>query len=284
MPAGTLFLIATPIGNLEDITFRALRLLKEADLIACEDTRHTAKLLSHYGIATPRESYHEHNESIRAERLLTLLREGKNVALVSDAGTPLVSDPGFTLVAACRREGIPVTPVPGPSAAVAALTASGFPTDRFYFSGFLPSRTSQRRRVFEELSALKSTLIFYEAPHRVLESLEDMTAVLGDRKGCLARELTKVHEEWLIGSLTEIRAALAAREVIRGEITIIVAGGRGEAVKDACPESLEAHLEMEMLRTGVSRKDALKTVARRRGLSRREAYHLLLQSKKQGQT
>jgi 16S rRNA (cytidine1402-2'-O)-methyltransferase len=280
MPAGTLFLIATPIGNLEDITFRALRLLKEADLIACEDTRHTAKLLSHYGITTRRESYHGHNESVRTERLLLLLREGKNVALVSDAGTPLVSDPGFTLVAACRREGITVTPVPGPTAAIAALAASGFPTDRFYFAGFLPSRHSQRRRALEGLAAVKSTLIVYEAPHRVLDALEDMIAVLGNRKGCLARELTKVHEEWVPGTLAEILQALAARDVIRGEITLIVEGGTGEAPKEEHPESLEAHLAAEMLKTGVSRKEALKAVARQRGLSRREAYHILLQSKK----
>jgi 16S rRNA (cytidine1402-2'-O)-methyltransferase len=280
MPAGALFLIATPIGNLEDITFRALRLLKEVDLIACEDTRHTAKLLSHYGITTPRESYHAHNESIRAERLLTLLRAGKKVALVSDAGTPLVSDPGFTLVAACRREGVPVTPVPGPSAAVAALAASGFPTDRFYFAGFLPARHAQRQRVLEELTFVRSTLIFYEAPHRILDALAGMTNVLGNRKGCLARELTKVHEEWIFGTLTEIREALAVRDAIRGEITLIVEGGSGEAVKEVCPESLEAHLAAEMLKTGMSRKNALKAVARQRGLSRREAYNLLLESKK----
>jgi 16S rRNA (cytidine1402-2'-O)-methyltransferase len=281
MPSGTLFLVATPIGNLEDISLRALRILKEVDLIACEDTRHTAKLLSHYGIATRRESYHEHNEAVKTERLLTLLREGKSVALVSDAGTPLVSDPGFSLVAACRDDGIAVFPIPGPSAAVTALTGSGFPTDHFYFAGFLPARTSHRKRSLEEVAGMRSTLIFYEAPHRVLDCLEDLNAVLGKRKSCLARELTKVHEEWLFGTPDEIRQTLAGRDAIRGEITIVVEGATEGAAKEEHPESLEAHLEAEMLKTGMSRKEALKTVARQRGLSRRDAYRLLLQEKGQ---
>jgi 16S rRNA (cytidine1402-2'-O)-methyltransferase len=279
MPSGTLFLVATPIGNLEDISLRALRILKEVDLIACEDTRHTAKLLTHYGVATPRESYHEHNEAVRTERFLALLREGKNIALVSDAGTPLVSDPGFTLVAACRSQGITVNPIPGPTAAIAALAGSGFPTGNFYFVGFLPPRASQRKRSLEGLAGVRSTLIFYEAPHRVLDALEDLNAVLGKRKACLARELTKVHEEWLFGTPEELGLALAGRDAIRGEITIIVEGAGEETAKEEHPESLEAHLEAEMSKTGASRKEALKAVARQRGLSRRDAYRLLLREK-----
>jgi 16S rRNA (cytidine1402-2'-O)-methyltransferase len=197
-----LYLVATPLGNLEDITLRALRILKEADLVACEDTRHTAKLLARYGITTPKESYHKFNEESRTRRFLELLREGKTIALVSDSGTPLISDPGYTLVAACRREGIPVTPIPGPSAAIAALVGSGLPTDTFLFAGFLPPRSSARRNRLEEVAPVPATLIFYEAPHRLLASLGDMVEVLGDRKACMVRELTKIHEEFLAGTLS----------------------------------------------------------------------------------
>jgi len=202
---GNLYLVATPIGNLEDITLRALRILKEADLIACEDTRHTAKLLTHYGIRTPRESYHQFNEESRTPHLIQLLKDGKNIALVSDAGSPLVSDPGYELVAACRREGIQVTPVPGPSAAIAALSASGLPAENFFFAGFLPAKGSNRRRRLEELAVLPCTLILYEAPHRLLASLEDMVALFGPRQATLARELTKMHEEMLHGSLQDLQ-------------------------------------------------------------------------------
>jgi 16S rRNA (cytidine1402-2'-O)-methyltransferase len=279
MSMGTLYLIATPIGNLEDVSYRAIRLLKEVNLIACEDTRHTARLLSHFGITTPRESYHEHNETTRTERLIRLLQEGKNIALVSDAGTPLISDPGFTLVAACRKSGISVIPVPGPSAAVAALSGSGLPPEPFYFAGFLPARQSQRRQALKDLAGVKATMVIYEAPHRVLNTLDDMSAVWGERQACLARELTKIHEEWLFGTFGEIRQTLANRDSVRGEITLVVEGASGEVAQIEFPASLEEHLELEMRRTGSSLKEALKEVARQRGLSRREAYRLMLDEK-----
>ena len=275
---GSLYLVATPIGNLEDITLRALRILKEADLIACEDTRHTAKLLARYGITTPRKSYHEFNEESRVPGLIQLLNEGKSIALVGDAGTPLISDPGYKIVSACRKEGIAVIPVPGASAAVAALAASGLPSDSFFFAGFLPSRAAARRRRLEELAGIPATLIFYEAPHRLLASLKDMAAVLGSRRAALAREITKIHEEFLCGTLDEILDTLRARAEIRGEITLIIESGEaGHAKTDApvFPESIREHLAEEMRKSGLSRNEALKAVARARGVSRRDAYQLL---------
>ena len=273
---GSLYLVATPIGNLEDITLRALRVLKEADLIACEDTRHTAKLLTRYGITTPRKSCHEFNEESRVPELVRMLREGKNIALVGDAGTPLISDPGYKIVSACRREGIAVIPLPGPSAAIAALAASGLPSDCFFFAGFLPSRVAQRRRRLEELAGIQATLIFYEAPHRLIDSLKDMSVILGSKQAALAREITKIHEEFLCGTLDEILETLTARPEIRGEITIVIgnAGGKG-ANSPVFPESIREHLAKEMEKSGLSRNEALKAVARVRGISRRDAYRLL---------
>jgi len=276
-----LFLVATPIGNLEDISLRALRVLREADLIACEDTRRTARLLHHYGITTPRESHHEHNEASHTRRLLDLLRAGKNIALVSDAGTPLLSDPGYPLVRACRQEGFTVVPVPGPSAALSALTASGLPTESFYFAGFLPPKKQARRRKLREMAGVPATLIFYEAPHRLLSMLEDLCETLGSRQACLARELSKIHEEWLHGTLPEILAALRARPKILGEITLLVDRGNPESVPAATdrPSAVDQHLREEMQRTGASQKEALKAVARQRGISRKEAYRQLLACK-----
>jgi len=279
MSYGTLYLIATPIGNLEDISHRALHLLKEVDLIACEDTRHTAKLLSHYGITTPRESYHEHNEASRTPRLIDLLINGRNIALVSDAGSPLLSDPGFPLVSGCRRAGITVTPIPGPSAAITALTGSGLPSDSFFFVGFLPSRAALRKRRLQEISAIPSTLIFYEAPHRLFGSLADMVLLLGNRKACLARELTKIHEEWITGTLQEILDQLSIREQIKGEITLIVEKGKPAPQSDDWPASIREHLEQEMNETGASHREALKSIARKRGLSRKDAYRMLVSDK-----
>jgi len=272
---GTLYLVATPIGNLEDISLRALRVLKEVDLVACEDTRHTARLFDRYGIATPRESYHEHNEARRSAELVELLRSGKNVALVTDAGMPLVSDPGHTLVCACREAGIPVIPIPGPSAALAALAGSGMPADRFLFAGFLSPKSSQRRKQLQELASGTCTLILYEAPHRLVRALEDMCEILGARKACLARELTKIHEEWLSGSLQEILADLRSRPSIKGEITLVIAPGCSPPAAPPGQHSIRQDLEDEV-KAGATRKEALKSVARRRGLSRREAYRLLL--------
>ena len=272
---GTLYLVATPLGNLEDITLRALRILKEVALVACEDTRHTSKLLTHYGITTPRRSYHEFNEESRVPQLLQLLRDGRDIALVSDAGTPLISDPGFEIVSACRREGIPVVPIPGASAAITALVGSGLPSDSFYFAGFLPSRAAARRSHLKELATIPVTLILYEAPHRLIGSLEDMAEILGERRVALARELTKIHEEFLCGTFHEILDVLRARSEIRGEITLVIE--KGEAAPPALdyPKSLSEHLNTELEKSGQTRNEALKTVARQRGLSRREAYRLL---------
>jgi 16S rRNA (cytidine1402-2'-O)-methyltransferase len=272
---GILYLVATPIGNLEDITLRALRILKEVDLIACEDTRYTARLLTRYGIATPRESYHNFNEESRSPRLMQMLREGKNIALVSDSGSPLISDPGYEIVSSCRREGISVIPIPGPSAAIAALIGSGLPSDSFCFAGFLPARGALRRRRLEELAATPATLIFYEAPHRLLKSLEDMVAVLGVRRACMARELTKVHEEFLQGTLAEILDIVRSRPKIQGEITLVIERGKAEQAALECPASLKQHLDMEIQKTGSSRNEALKSIAQQRGITRKEAYNLL---------
>jgi 16S rRNA (cytidine1402-2'-O)-methyltransferase len=276
MAQGRLYLVATPVGNLEDITLRALRILKEVDLVACEDTRHTAKLLTRYEIRTPRESYHKYNEESRALQLIEMLREGKNIALVSDSGTPLVSDPGYEIVSSCRREGIEVIPIPGPSAAIAALTGSGLPSDSFFFAGFLPPKSSQRKRRLEELAGIPATMILYEAPHRLLTCLDDMNAVWGPRRCCIARELTKIHEEFVQGTIPELIEIFHARPSVQGEITIIIE--RGEDVPETIeyPESLKEHLEEEIRKTGLSRNEALKSVAIKRGMTRREAYNELL--------
>jgi 16S rRNA (cytidine1402-2'-O)-methyltransferase len=279
MTQGTLYLVATPIGNLEDISQRALRVLREADLIACEDTRHTSRLLTRYGIDTPRKSYHEFNEARRTAQFLQQLREGMQIALVSDSGTPLVSDPGYDIVFACRREGIRVVPVPGASAAVAALIGSGLPTDSFFFAGFLPARSSRRKRKLEELATVPATLIFYEAPHRILASLADMLALLGPRQAAIARELTKVHEEFLHGSLPELLELLQAREKIKGECVVIVARGEAPAVRTTYPESIRKHLEEEMQEAGLPRNEALKKVALQRGITRKQAYRLIFEEK-----
>ena len=266
MPAA-LYLVATPIGNLEDITLRALRVLREAGLIACEDTRQTGKLLAHFDIDRPMLSYHEHNEAARTRELLAKLEAGASVALVSDAGTPLVSDPGYRLVTAAIAAGIPVIPIPGASAVLGALSAAGLPTDAFRFCGFLPAKTSQRRKVLEQLRAESCTLVFYEAPHRILETLADIGAVLGDRPVVVARELTKLHEEFLRGTAEEVRIQLAARPSIKGEITLVVGKGTPEAATTPVDEAVR-----ELEQQGVPRMDAIKQVARERGLSKREVY------------
>jgi 16S rRNA (cytidine1402-2'-O)-methyltransferase len=272
---GILYLVATPIGNLEDVTLRALRILREVDLIACEDTRTTAKLLRRYRIGTPRVSHHKFNEKRRTPRLLQTLQEGKNIALVSDSGTPLISDPGYELVSTCRKEGIQVIPLPGPSAAVAALVGSGLPADSFFFAGFLPARSSARKRRLEELAGIPTTLVLYETPHRLLASLEDMVAVLGTRQAAIARELTKVHEEFLHGTLAELLDIFRGRLKIRGEITVVI--GRGQMAQELSdwPVSLKQHLDEEINKTGLPRNEALKSVAKQRGITRKQAYRQL---------
>ena len=266
--SGILYIVATPIGNLEDISYRAVRILNEVDLVACEDTRHTRKLLDHFGIGKPVVSYHEHNEQARSDELLASLQEGKNVALVSDAGTPLIADPGYRLVAKARDAGIRVVPLPGPSAVVAALSASGLPTDSFLFHGFLPAKAGQRRKALEELASAGMSLVFYEAPHRILDTLRDIHAVLGACPIVLARELTKLHEEFLRGTAAELLEILRTRGAARGEFTLIV--GKSVAVPEEAGTIEEA--VQELIRNGVPRMDALKQVARRRGLSKREVY------------
>jgi 16S rRNA (cytidine1402-2'-O)-methyltransferase len=278
---GCLYLIATPIGNLEDISLRAIRLMKEADVIACEDTRETRKLLTRYDIHTRLESYHEHNELTRAPELVIVLEQGAKVALVSDAGTPLVSDPGHRLVSLCLRHGIPVVPVPGASALIAALAASGMPTEQFLFAGFLPSRPSERRKSMRSLTAIPSTLVFYEAPHRILEMLEDALGILGNRSCVVAREVTKLHEEFRRGRIAELIASFREAPP-RGEITVIFGPAdedshlptSGESARGEMP--LGKRVEELMEKEHLDRKAALKLAARERGLSKREAYKQLL--------
>jgi len=266
--SGTLYLVATPIGNLEDITYRAVRTLREADLIACEDTRQTRKLVDHYGIAKPLVSYHEHNEAARAEELLSRMQAGESVALVSDAGMPLISDPGYRVVNAAIRAGIRVVPVPGASAFVAALAASGLPTDEFTFGGFLPAKSGPRVRVLEAVKEEAATLIFYETPHRIVEALADIETVLGERPVVVARELTKVHEEFLRGTAGEIRTALAARPSVKGEITLLIGKGMAPpAETTSIEDAVDAYV-----RGGMGRMEAMKKVARERRISKRDVY------------
>ncbi len=272
---GSLYIVATPIGNLEDITLRAVRVLREASLIACEDTRHTRALLDHYGVQKPTISYHDHNEIERAPELVARMLAGESVALVTDAGTPLLSDPGYRLVSAAILNQIPVQPIPGPSAALTALAASGLPTDAFHFGGFLPSKPGPRAKVLEALSGEQATLVFYEAPHRILEALAAIEETLGPRPVVVARELTKIHEEFLRGTAGEIRATLAGREAVKGEFTILI-GKATQPPPDHTPidEAVEA-----LVRAGAARMDAIKQVARRRGLSKRAVYDQLLRLK-----
>lgn len=277
---GCLYLVATPIGNLEDITLRALRVLKEVDEIACEDTRHTQKLLNHYEIRKPLVSYHEHNELTRAPELLISLEQGAKIALVSDAGMPLVSDPGHRLVALCLRHRVPVVPVPGPSAVLAALAASGLPNEEFLFVGFLPARSGERRRALERLRIEERTIVLYEAPHRISECVADAREVLGDRPACIARELTKLHEEFLRGKLSELAASLEERPA-KGEITLLIGPpdpAEGRAAGNAM-QSLADRVEELIHQAKLDRKEALKLAARERGLTRREAYHKLQESR-----
>lgn len=269
--AGTLYIVATPIGNLEDISYRALRILREVDWIACEDTRHTRRLLEHYGIRKPALSYHDHNEKERSEDLIARLDAGSSIALVSDAGTPLISDPGFRVVSEATARGIPVVSIPGPNAGIAALAASGLPTDSFYFGGFLPSKTGQRQKVLMQKGTLDCTLIFYEAPHRVRECLDDVDSVLGGRPVALCRELTKLHEEWLRGTAAEIRLLLDGRPEIKGEITLLI--GKGDSTETPSRSVPEAY--RDYLSGGLSRMEAIKAVAREQGVSKREVYSQL---------
>jgi 16S rRNA (cytidine1402-2'-O)-methyltransferase len=275
--AGVLYIVATPIGNLEDITHRAVRILREADLIACEDTRQTRKLLDHYGIAKPVVSYHEHNEAKRAEELVQKLEEGLSIALVSDAGMPGISDPGYRVIKLAIDRGITVVPVPGPSALTTALVGSGLPTDAFEFHGFLPAKSGQRRTTLEALRDARRTVVVYEAPHRIRETMEDIAAILGpQRPVVVARELTKVHEEFLRGTAGEVLERIKERE-LKGEITLLIGAGAG-----AVPvvKTLATRLEEIMSEQKVDEKAALKIVAKERGLSKSEVYREVQRLKK----
>ena len=271
--AGTLYLVATPIGNLADITHRALQVLKDVNLIACEDTRHTHKLLQHYGITTKTISYHEHNEQQRAAELINLLKQGSDVAVVSDAGTPSISDPGFRLVRAAIENEVAVVPVPGPSALITALIAAGLPTDEFFFAGFLPSRSNARRARLNELRAVPGTLVFYEAPHRLATMLKDAYEVLGEREAVVARELTKLHEEIRRGRLSELGEHYANVENPRGEIVVLI---DRNVITEAAIETSVAALVDQFEQDGLDHRAALKKAARELGLSRAEAYRKLL--------
>ena len=277
----SLYLVATPIGNLEDITLRALRVLKEVDLIACEDTRQTLKLLSHYGIKTRTVSYHEHNEMTKAAELVVDLESGAKIALVTDAGMPGISDPGFHLIALAIRHHVPVVPIPGASAFLAALVASGLPTDSFRFSGFLPAKSGQRRKLLESVKDSPRTQVFYEAPHRLLETLADVVEVLGnDRHVVVAREVTKLHEEFLRGRAREVLDQLKSRGEVKGEITLLIAKAEeGAAASAAETVSLAQRVREIMVAEKADEKAALKKVAKERGIGKSEAYREWQQSK-----
>lgn len=277
----SLYLVATPIGNLEDITLRALRVLKEVDLIACEDTRQTLKLLSHYGIQTRLVSYHEHNEMTKAAELIVDLEGGAKVALVTDAGMPGISDPGFRLIALAIRHHVPVIPIPGASAFLAALVASGLPTDSFRFSGFLPSKAGQRRKLLESVKASPRTQVFYEAPHRLLETLTDVVEVLGEgRHVVVAREVTKIHEEFLRGRAESVLKLLNSRGSVKGEITLLIAKAEDGAIQQASETvSLGQRVRDIMKEDKSDEKSALKKVAKERGIGKSEAYREWQQSK-----
>jgi 16S rRNA (cytidine1402-2'-O)-methyltransferase len=273
---GCLYLVATPIGNLEDITLRALRILKEADQVACEDTRHTQKLLHHYSIQKTLVSYHEHNEMTRAPELVLAMEQGAQIALVSDAGMPLVSDPGYRLVTLALRHHLPVVPIPGPSALLAALSASGLPNEEFLFAGFLPARTGERHRALERLRIEDRTIIFYEAPHRIEETLAAAYEVLGNRPACIAREVTKLHEEFRRGTLSELRASLSEKPA-RGEITLLIGAVPPEdrAAQRDTSQSLAERVDELIRQAKLDRKEALKLAAKERGITKRAAYQEL---------
>jgi len=280
-PGPTLYLVATPIGNLDDITLRALRVLGGVDLIACEDTRQTQKLLNHYEITTRTVSYHEHNEMMKAAELVVDLEGGAKIALVTDAGMPGISDPGFRLISLAIRHHVPVVPIPGASAFLAALVASGLPTDSFRFSGFLASKRGERRTLLESIRTSPRTQVFYEAPHRIVETLEDVVEVLGaSRHVVVAREVTKLHEEFLRGRADEILENLKARGDVKGEITLLIAKAE-ETARESVPErvSIRQRVAQLMSEESVDEKAALKKVAKEMGVSKSEAYRELQRSK-----
>jgi 16S rRNA (cytidine1402-2'-O)-methyltransferase len=277
MMSGVLYVVATPIGNLDDISLRALKVLKEVDVIAAEDTRHTRILLDHYGIRTALVSYHEHNEKAQAARLVERMIKGASIALVSDAGTPAISDPGYRLLLEAIRSGIAVTPIPGPSAIIAALSASGLPTDRFVFEGFMPAKKGERERRLAALRDESRTIVFYEAPHRLQECLEAIRRILGNRDVVIARELSKMHQEFLRGTIDEVAERLAERE-IKGEITVIVRGAQERG--RISPEGLAREIR-SLLDQGLAIREIAAELAERLHLPRRVIYQRALQLKEE---
>jgi 16S rRNA (cytidine1402-2'-O)-methyltransferase len=273
---GTLYIVSTPIGNLEDITLRALRILKEVDLIAAEDTRHTLKLLSHYGISKPLISYWGEKEKVKADEVLKRLVSGRSVALVSDAGTPGISDPGSVVIRKALEEGIAVVPVPGPAAIIAALTLSGFSAEEFVFSGFLPARQAQRRKALTDLAFEKRTIVLYESPHRLLESTADMAEIFGARRAAVVKEITKIHEEVMRGAMTELYALLRETKVA-GEYVVVIEG-RQEGT-DMCREEDALGEIAALMKKGLGRKEAVKRIAEQYGLSKKELYDRSLERK-----
>jgi 16S rRNA (cytidine1402-2'-O)-methyltransferase len=274
MESGVLYVVATPIGNLEDLSPRGVRVLGDVDLIACEDTRHTAKILRHFGISTTLSSYHEHNEAEKSATFLDKLEQGEALALVSDAGTPLISDPGFRLVKACREAGIPVIPVPGPSAALAALSVSGLPTDRFIFLGFPPDRTGPRKKAIERLAGQEPTLVLYLSPHKLLDTLRDLRAILGNRRSFLIREMTKLHETSYLGPLDEVLKRVG-QERSRGEYTLVVAGATPE--ESPVPTTdVAAYVNGLIEFRSLSKKEAIKQASKELSLPKRQVYDIVL--------
>ncbi|MFH7025417.1 MAG: 16S rRNA (cytidine(1402)-2'-O)-methyltransferase [Heteroscytonema crispum UTEX LB 1556] len=271
---GTLYVVGTPIGNLEDMTFRGVRILQTVDLIAAEDTRHTGRLLQHFQVKTPQVSYHEHNRNSRIPELLKHLQQGKAIALVTDAGMPLISDPGYELVKACIEAGIAVVPIPGASAAITALSAAGLPTDKFVFEGFLPTKSQQRREHLESLKIESRTLIFYESPHRLRDTLQDLADTFGsDRQIVLARELTKIYEEFWRGTVERAIAYYSEKEP-QGEYTLVVAAAPAEEVQ-LSPEEVKAQLQ-QLIGQGISRSQASRQLAKLTSLKRQELYQLAI--------
>ncbi len=277
--SAALYVIATPIGNLEDLSPRALRLLDEVDLIACEDTRHTRKLLRHFSIKTPTTSYHEHNELSKAPKLVNKLNQGNQIALVSDAGTPLLSDPGYHLIKSCRDQNISVYPIPGPMAATAALSVSGLPTDHFFFQGFLPKRVALQKKQLGKISQLKSTLVIYLSPHSALSTLQRIQEALGNRRAFLGREMTKLHENHYLGNLQDILEQIQ-KEKPRGEYTLVVTGQNSAIYSRKTPTKLDIPAYVVGLQNlhGLSKKDAIKRASQELNKPKREIYQQVIKS------
>ena len=274
---GTLYIVSTPIGNLEDITLRALKVLGDVRIIAAEDTRHTQKLLHHYDIHTPRTSYHDHNKEEKSEILIAKLKEGNDIALVSDAGTPGISDPGYYLINRAIDENIKITPIPGPTASIAALSISGLPTDAFVFEGFLPAKKGARQKRLKELASERRTIIMFDTPRRVSSSLEDISAILGDRRVVLTRELTKMFEEVIRDKVSGVIDKIKGKS-LKGEITIIIEGAHEEIITDIA--DLKSYLEMLMLKEGLSLKDAVSKVSKDLNLPKNQVYREALKIQK----